>query len=115
MNSYQNKGYRLISQIGSNHWGGRKTHLAEKINTQEKVVIKGFQFATTDNDWSNYKLIEREIETLKRLQHPSIPQYIESFETENTYNIVIQYIPGTPLQLQVFANLAWFSFWFCYL
>jgi serine/threonine protein kinase len=103
MNSYQNKGYQLISQIGSNNWGGRKTHLAEKIDTQEKVVIKQFQFATADNDWSGYKLIEREIETLKRLQHRSIPHYFDSFETENAYNIVIQYIPGTPLTQSQFS------------
>jgi serine/threonine protein kinase len=103
MNSYQNKGYRLISQIGSNHWGGRKILLAEKLDTQEMVVIKQFQFATTDNNWSGFKLIEREIETLKQLRHCSIPQYLESFETENSHNIVMQYIPGTPLQESQFS------------
>lgn len=94
------KDYKLISQLGSNHWGGRKTYLAEKIktSTRDKVVIKTFQFATPGSTWSDLKHIEREVHTLKRLHNAAIPQYIESFQSNNCYTIVMEYIEGVTLE-----------------
>jgi serine/threonine protein kinase len=60
------------------------------------VVIKQFQFAK-GADWSGFKELEREISILKGLQHPQIPRYIESVESETGFCLVQEYIAASSL------------------
>ncbi len=60
---------------------GRRTLLTHDLQTQEHVAIKLLIFGS-DFEWDDLKLFEREAETLKTLDHPSIPRYLDSFELD---------------------------------
>jgi serine/threonine protein kinase len=87
-------GYQILRTLGRNNSGGRVTYLAEKDERQ--VVIKQFQFAK-GSGWGELKELEREISILKSLQHPQIPRYIDSFESEQGFCLVQEYIPAPSL------------------
>ncbi len=86
--------YGILGILGRKPSSGRVTYLAQKGDRQ--VVIKQFQFAK-GADWSSFKELEREISILKSLQHPQIPRYIESFESETGFCLVQEYISAPSL------------------
>lgn len=95
MNNYPNfsdQGYQIIRELGHNNIGGRVTYLAENIKTKKNVVIKQFQFAKLGATWAEYDAYEQEIEVLKSLQHPAIPQYLDSFQTADGFCMIQEYI-----------------------
>jgi serine/threonine protein kinase len=83
-------GYQVVRELGYNLGGGRVTYLAKQIKTQEDIVIKQFQFARSQN-WSGFKAYEREIDILQGLNHPGIPDYLDSFETPSGFCMVQEY------------------------
>ncbi|NER04968.1 MAG: serine/threonine protein kinase, partial [Okeania sp. SIO3C4] len=95
MNNYpdfSHYGYQIIKELGHNNIGGRVTYLAENIHTQKNVVIKQFQFAKLGATWAEYDAYSQEIEVLKSLQHPSIPKYLDSFQTTDGFCMIQEYI-----------------------
>lgn len=80
---------------------GRRTFLATDQQTNSSVVIKIVLFGP-DSSWEDYKLFEREGKTLQSLNHPSIPQYLDSFEVDNQWGrgfaLVQNYIKAQSLQ-----------------
>ena len=72
--------YKLVKQLRNK--AGRSTYLAEDIQANRQVIIKILQF---DNlfKWDDLKLFEREAKTLKNLDHPAIPKYLDYFEVDN--------------------------------
>ncbi len=88
--------YKIILQLGHNYTGGRVTYLATNTQTEEQVVIKEFQFAQSAS-WSGYDVYQQEIELLKRLNHPNIPKYLDSFPTEDGFCMVQEYMEAEPL------------------
>ena len=64
------------------HKAGRQTLLAKEIESQELVIIKLLQFDSLFQ-WDDLKLFEREAKTLKNLNHPAIPKYLDYFEVDN--------------------------------
>jgi serine/threonine protein kinase len=90
--------YEIIDTLGRNASGGRITYLAQKGD--RKVVLKQFQFATSGSDWSGWKALEREVDILKGLHHPKIPQYIESLELDSGFCLVKEYIPAESLRVK---------------
>lgn len=95
-NSY---GYQTIERLGFNYQGGRATYQALKIDTQETVVIKQFRFTTNDADWSGYQAVEREIQVLKTLDHPSIPRYLDAFDSGDGICLVQEHKLAQPLSI----------------
>ncbi len=94
------KGYHIIEELGHNHAGGRVTYLAS-TNSEAKVVIKEFQFAkTSGNSWAEYDTYQREIEVLQGLNHPGIPRYLDSFETDRGFCLVQEYKNAQPLSVE---------------
>ena len=73
--------YEVQQQLGKR--AGRRTLLARHLETQELVVVKLVSFGS-DFKWEDLKLFEREAETLKALNHPFIPRYIDYFEIDST-------------------------------
>ena len=71
--------YRIQSLLGRQT--GRRTFLASDLQTGLGVVVKLLLFGP-DFTWDDLKLFEREAEVLKSLDHPAIPQYLDSFEVE---------------------------------
>ncbi|MDY6936540.1 MAG: serine/threonine-protein kinase [Cyanobacteriota bacterium] len=89
--------YQIVRELGQNRSGGRITYLATQTPTQESVAIKQFQFARSGSDWSGYDSYDREIRVLQELNHPGIPKYLDSFETEDGFCLVQEYKPATSL------------------
>ncbi|MDJ0726873.1 MAG: serine/threonine-protein kinase [Prochloraceae cyanobacterium] len=91
--------YQIIKPLGKKP--GRKTYLAKELKTSKLVVIKLLIF-DEDLDWQDFKLFEREANTLKNLSHPSIPSYLDSFELElpegKSFAIVQSYIDALSLE-----------------
>lgn len=80
---------------------GRRTFLASDLQTGSSVVVKLLLFSP-DFTWDNLKLFEREAETLKSLDHPAIPQYLDGFEIETElgqgFALVQSFIEAKSLQ-----------------
>jgi serine/threonine protein kinase len=87
--------YAVLGILGQNREGGRITYLAQAPDGV-KVVIKAFRFAT-DSTWEDYSVIAREVDILKALDHPRIPKFLESFETEEGACLVQQYMDAPNL------------------
>lgn len=91
--------YRIQSLL--DRQTGRRTFLAIDLQTDSPVVIKLLLFGP-DFTWEDLKLFEREAETLKALDHRSIPQYLDSFEADTElgkgFALVQSYIKARSLQ-----------------
>ncbi|XHX80366.1 MAG: serine/threonine protein kinase [Stenomitos frigidus ULC029] len=89
--------YQIEKELGHNRAGGRVTYLATQTQTQQQVVIKQFQFAKTGTSWAEYDAYDREIQLLKQLNHPGIPQYLDAFQTEDGFCMVQEYKKASSL------------------
>ncbi|AFY95175.1 serine/threonine protein kinase [Chamaesiphon minutus] len=69
--------YQIEKQLGQKT--GRRTFLAIDLQTESPVVIKLLIF-NNEFIWEDLKLFEREAETLKHLELPAIPRYLDYFE-----------------------------------
>jgi len=91
--------YQCDRRIGKQ--AGRQTLLARDLKTQQQVVVKLLSFSS-DFNWEDLKLFQREVETLKSLSHPAIPQYLDSFEIDTPsrkgFALVQTYIEAKSLQ-----------------
>ncbi|MEM6425442.1 MAG: serine/threonine-protein kinase [Cyanobacteria bacterium P01_D01_bin.128] len=80
---------------------GRRTLLADDLQTHQPVVIKIITFGG-DFDWADLRLFEREGEVLKSLAHAAIPGYLDYFEIDlpqaKGYALVQNYVEGRSLQ-----------------
>ena len=97
--------YQIESQLSKR--GSRATHLARNIDTNEFVVIKILKFGF-DAEWSDFKLFEREAQTLKNINHPAIPNYLDYFELDLSdckgFALVQEYIAAPSLEAAVKAG-----------
>ena len=72
-----NDRYQIEKQLGQKT--GRRTFLAIDLQTELPVVIKLLIF-NNEFIWDDLKLFEREAETLKHLDLPAIPRYLDYLE-----------------------------------
>jgi serine/threonine protein kinase len=75
---------------------GRSTFIALDLQSQNLVIIKIVRFSA-DFQWDNLKLFEREATTLRNLDHPAIPQYLDYFEIADGFVLVQTYIDAPSL------------------
>ncbi len=105
INQILNERYQIQQELGRQT--ARRTFLAEDLETQQKVVIK-LLLLGEDFDWQDLKLFEREAETLKTLNHPNIPRYLDYFEfkdDENNGFVLVQtYVEGKTLEQHLQAG-----------
>ena len=91
--------YQCDRRLGKQ--AGRQTLLARDLKTQLQVVVKLLSFSS-DFYWEDLKVFQREVETLKSLSHPAIPQYLDSFEIDTPsrkgFALVQTYIEAKSLQ-----------------
>ncbi len=66
--------------------------------TQETVAIKQLRPDIVDKNPDILVRFQREGEVLRRLQHPNIVAVLETVEYENTYYIIMEYVPGGSLR-----------------
>ncbi|NMG19385.1 serine/threonine protein kinase [Brasilonema bromeliae] len=97
--------YEIQQQLGKK--AGRRTLLARDLVTGEMVVVKLLSFSS-DFEWEDLKLFEREAETLKKIAHPSIPRYLDYFEINSSnikgFALVQTYIPAQTLDEYIKAG-----------
>ena len=97
-------GYQVETELGRNREGGRITWKARvldiasrsAIETATTVAIKQFCFAQANSSWSGYRAYSQEIAMLQNLNHPGIPQYLKSIETDDGFCLVQEYVLATP-------------------
>ena len=75
--------YEIIQQIGSG--GGGNIYLANHLRLDKKVILK----ADKRRIDTKQELLRREVDVLKNLSHPNIPQVYDFFIENNTVYIVI--------------------------
>lgn len=79
---------------------GRRTFLAKDLQSQVPVIIKLLRFED-GFEWDDLKLFEREAATLKNLDHPEIPKYLDYFEVNEAdtpgFALVQSYIEAPSL------------------
>ncbi|MDX2241628.1 MAG: protein kinase [Leptolyngbyaceae cyanobacterium bins.302] len=92
-------GYEVTKEIGFNRSGGRVTYQAKQLETGQMVAIKQFQFAKVGTNWSQYDCYQQEVQVLRGLNHPGIPRYLESFQTDDGFCMVQEYKHAVPLSV----------------
>jgi serine/threonine protein kinase len=104
-NEILNDRYRIQRELGRQT--GRRTLLAFDLQQEQQVVVK-LLYLGQDFDWQELKLFEREAETLKSLNHPAIPQYLDYFEFDTINNkgfgLVQTYVAAKSLEEHVEAG-----------
>ncbi len=88
---FSNHNYQVIRELGRNREGGRISYLADCIDNQQQVIIKQFRFVQENASWQGFKTYEREIQILQGINHPRIPHYLDSFETNDGFCMVQEY------------------------
>ncbi len=102
--NFASQNYEIIAELGRNREGGRITWQAKQLDTEKTVVIKQFCFATAGSNWSDFQGYEREINILKKLNHPNIPKYLNSFSTEDGFCLIQEYKNALSLSKQLIFN-----------
>lgn len=94
--------YQIQSLLGRQV--GRRTFLATDLAQQELVVLKLLLFGP-DFTWENLKLFEREANTLKALNHPFVPKYLDFFDVETDigrgFALIQSYIDAPSLEAAI--------------
>lgn len=94
-----NERYQIISLLGRQT--GRRTFLAQDLQTSQSVVLKLLLFGP-DFTWDDLKLFEREAEVLKSLDLPTIPKYLDCFDVDTElgrgFVLVQTYLEAKSLQ-----------------
>lgn len=83
--------YEVIEKIGSG--GGGVIYLAKHLRLGKKVVLKADKRKVT----AKPDLLRREVDVLKELSHPHIPQVYDFFIKDGTVYTAIEYIEGESL------------------
>lgn len=88
-------GYRVTRRLGSGGMG--VVWEALQLSTQRPVALKTVR-SLDDHDELRSRLLEREIETLARLEHPGIATIYEAVRTESgTLCFAMELVDGVPL------------------
>jgi ankyrin repeat protein len=100
--------YRILGVLGQGGVG--ITYRAEDLQTGQTVALKSLSLQSMQ-DWKQLELFEREAQTLKQLDHPGIPKYLDYFHVDTAgdrmFYIVQQLAEGESLAELV--NRGWRS------
>ncbi|MBW4463675.1 MAG: serine/threonine protein kinase [Nodosilinea sp. WJT8-NPBG4] len=75
--------YRILGRLGQGSSG--TTYAAEVLASGRVIALKELSLRGLQ-DWKKIELFEREARTLKTLNHPAIPQYIDFFQVDTADN-----------------------------
>jgi serine/threonine protein kinase len=94
--------YQLREQLS--HKAGRQTFIAQDLQANRLVIIKILSFGQ-GFQWDDHKLFEREANTLKNVDHPAIPRYLDYFEVDESdirgFALVQTYIQAPTLETAI--------------
>jgi eukaryotic-like serine/threonine-protein kinase len=86
-----NRRYRITSLLGEGGMG--EVYLATDKQTRQPVAVKILARQLSMNPES-LERFRREAETLRKLDHPNIVKFIDAFEYQRQFVIVMEYVPG---------------------
>ncbi|KAJ3092117.1 hypothetical protein HK102_010542 [Quaeritorhiza haematococci] len=89
------KFYRIKKKLGQGTFGVVKE--AVDIRTNETVAIKSIKKRALEDSPGQREMVEREIEILKRIQHPNVISMKDFFETKEKYYLVFELATGGEL------------------
>jgi serine/threonine protein kinase len=89
-----NNRYKIISRLGEGAMGEVYRASDEQTGQQVAVKILARQLITNPDLIQRFR---REAETLRKLDHPNIVKFLDTFEYEGQYVIVMEYLPGGSL------------------
>ncbi len=78
----------------------RQTWLARDLMFEDEVVVKLLELGGS-MQWDDFKLLEREAQVLKQLNHPGLVQYRDDFALQAVnpwFCLVTKYVPGISLK-----------------
>ena len=91
--------YRVDALLGQGSMG--TTCKALDLATKQHVAVKALHFSNIQ-EWKTLELFRREAATLRKLDHPYIPKYLDFItsetDTETKFFLVQEYIEGKTLQ-----------------
>jgi serine/threonine protein kinase len=89
-----NRRYRITSLIGEGGMG--EVYLATDKQTRQPVAVKilARQLSAKPEALERFR---REAQTLRKLDHPNIVKFVDTFEHKGQYVIVMEYTPGGSL------------------
>ncbi len=97
--------YRVERVLGEGALG--RTYAAVEAATGQRVAIKELQPGRLKT-WKDLDLFEREAATLRSLEHPGVPRYVDHFEVEAEgaprYYLAQELIPGRTLEAELEAS-----------
>ncbi|CAD8210643.1 unnamed protein product [Paramecium octaurelia] len=86
--------YKVGSRIGQGAYA--TVRVAIQIESDTKVAIKIYE-KTKIKDLQRRKGVRREIEILEKLDHPNIVKILDTVESNNHVNIILEYVSGSSL------------------
>lgn len=89
--------YEIIRAIGRGGMG--EVFLARDLRLQRKVAIKYLRGDLSQDDWRAH--LEREAQTLAKLNHPNIVQIYDIIYGEEAPALVMEYVDGRNLHIQL--------------
>ncbi len=94
--------YRIQQALGHNTLrSSQRTFLALDVDTNQPVALKLLRFGP-EFEWEHLRLFQREAAILEALNHPAIPQYLDSFEIDmpdcRGFALVQNYIDAQSLE-----------------
>jgi eukaryotic-like serine/threonine-protein kinase len=99
--------YRIIDLLGEG--GSGKTYRAFDDENQTEVAVKVLSLRGI-GDWKTLELFDREAKILAQLEHPAIPRYLDSFQTEiageEAFCLVQKLAPGRTLNSWIESGYA---------
>lgn len=94
--------YKILSEIG--HGGMSVVYMALNEKANKTWAVKEIR----KNGKMDFNVVRQglvsEIDTLKRLKHPSLPSIVDVIEDEDTFIIVMDYIEGNSLDKSLKEN-----------
>ncbi len=94
--------YQLLQKLSKKN--RCQTWIAQDLTTQSTVILKLFSFSR-QGKWEEWRLFEREANTLKSLFHAAIPRYLDFFEVDlenlKGFALVQSYLEGNSLQTEL--------------
>jgi uncharacterized protein YjbI with pentapeptide repeats len=90
----EHRGYRVLEVLGRHLDDRRISYLAIHIASERQVVIREYHTQNGEADYQQYK---SQIDRLKRIEHPYITPYLESFPVPLGFCLVRAYQSGQPI------------------
>lgn len=90
------KGYKDLRKIAEGGFGEVYSAFKEDSSGSIKVAIKRLK-AVQAIDPLKRTLFENEVQILKKVNHPNLPRFLESFQSQSESILVMEYIPGVNL------------------